>query len=120
MQSKIIYKKWYESKTLWLNLIAIASIVLQSHTGLYLPMELQLLILSTINIILRSITHKPIIWSGVPTEIVDLEPDSIDAEPDSIDDFDLEEYMDGKVVPEDGFTSSGTNKDILYLNENLD
>jgi cytochrome b subunit of formate dehydrogenase len=60
---QIPLKMWYCSKTIWVNLIAIASIVLASHTGLYIPPEITTLLLSTINILLRMITKQEVIWS---------------------------------------------------------
>ena len=51
-------KKWIWSKTLWLNLIAIAGIILQCEYGFVIDAELEFAILGGINIFLRLITNK--------------------------------------------------------------
>jgi len=56
-------KAWYESKTLWVNLIGVVAIVVQSTWGYVIGPEVQVALLSLINIILRLVTHKPITWS---------------------------------------------------------
>ena len=57
-------KKIYESRTFWVNLVAIIGIVLNSLYGIELDAELQATlatsVLAVINIILRLITSKPI------------------------------------------------------------
>ena len=57
-------KKFWHSKTLWVNLIAIVGIVLNSLYGVEIDAELQATfataILGVINIILRLITKQPI------------------------------------------------------------
>jgi len=57
-------KKIYQSKTFWVNLIAIVGIVLNSLYGIEIDAELQATfataILGVINIILRLITKQPI------------------------------------------------------------
>jgi len=55
-------KQWYESKMLWINVLAIVGIILQSNFGYVLSPELQVAILGIINVILRAITGKPIVW----------------------------------------------------------
>ena len=51
-------KRWYTSKTLWLNLLAIAALVAQTEFGYILDAEAQAVILATINLALRIITKK--------------------------------------------------------------
>jgi hypothetical protein len=52
-------KKWYRSKTLWINAIAITGIVLQSVTGQeIISTELQGIILGLINAGLRIVTNE--------------------------------------------------------------
>ena len=51
-------KRWYTSKTLWLNLLAIAALVAQAEFGYILDAEAQAAILAIINLILRIITKK--------------------------------------------------------------
>jgi len=55
-------KVWYVSKTLWLNIIAVAAIVLQGQFGYTISPEIQVAILALINIILRAITKQEIVW----------------------------------------------------------
>lgn len=56
-------KKWYLSKTLWVNLLAVVAIILQGVTGNeVLPTEDQALLLGLINLILRIVTKQPIKW----------------------------------------------------------
>jgi hypothetical protein len=52
-------KKWYTSKTLWTNAIAIAAIVIW---GSELPIETVGIVLGVINAILRFITKEEIVW----------------------------------------------------------
>jgi hypothetical protein len=56
-----IGKKWYASKTLWVNVIAAASMLLQTRYGFFIDPIMQGLALSAINIVLRKITKEPII-----------------------------------------------------------
>ncbi len=51
-------KKWIKSKTLWINLIGIAAIILQCEYGFVMKPEYEGLILTAINIILRAITNE--------------------------------------------------------------
>jgi len=55
-------KKWYKSKTLWINAIAIGSIILRAEYGLILTPQGELCILGTINVILRIISKEKIVW----------------------------------------------------------
>lgn len=58
-------KRWYLSKTLWVNLIAIIAIVLQGINSTWIiGPEIQGGILAIINVILRAVTGEPIAWSG--------------------------------------------------------
>ena len=52
-------KKWYLSKTLWVNAIAFVAIIVQSITGKdLLEPEIQGAFLAIINLILRSVTKQ--------------------------------------------------------------
>ena len=54
-------KKWYASKTLWINLIAVGAILAQYTTGNeVIDAEAQTLILALINLIVRIYTGKPL------------------------------------------------------------
>ena len=51
-------KRWYTSKTLWLNLLAIVALIAQGQFGYLLDAEAQSVILAAINLLLRIITKK--------------------------------------------------------------
>jgi len=51
-------KRWYTSKTLWLNLLAIIALVAQAEGGYILDAEAQAVILAIINLALRIITKQ--------------------------------------------------------------
>ena len=53
-------KKWYTSKTLWINVLAIIGIIV---FGKELSPEMIATALAVINMILRLITKEPIVWS---------------------------------------------------------
>lgn len=55
-------KRIYESKTFWINIIAIITFVAQSKFGYILDPSIQIQILGAINILLRTVTHNPIKW----------------------------------------------------------
>ena len=52
-------KKWYTSKVLWVNVIAVAVVVAEYLIAqkIYSP-ELHALVLAVINIVLRFVTHS--------------------------------------------------------------
>jgi len=51
-------KKWIRSKTFWINVIAIAAIILQAEYGFVVSPELELAALGIINLILRKYTNE--------------------------------------------------------------
>lgn len=54
-------KKWYKSKTVYLNLIALALIIVQSAIGIeIIPVEIQATIVSILNLATRTITNTNI------------------------------------------------------------
>lgn len=55
-------KKFYESKTFWVNVLAIAGMIVQSYTGFLVDAGTQVVILGVVNTLLRFITHKEITW----------------------------------------------------------
>ena len=58
-----ISKKWYASKTLWINLLSMTSILAQTYYKTdVLPPEVQVSLLAVINIVLRTVTKNPINW----------------------------------------------------------
>lgn len=56
-------KKWYLSKIVWVNVVALVGTIIQVATGkeLITP-EIQVIVLSGINVLLRSVTKENIIW----------------------------------------------------------
>ena len=57
-------KAFYLSKTFWLNLCAIAVMVIQTYTGYVIPPEIQMTILGIVNLILRATTGQAIDFGG--------------------------------------------------------
>jgi hypothetical protein len=56
-------KKWWTSKTMWVNVISLIAIVGQGLTGKELiPLEAQGSILAGINMVLRMVTNGPVVW----------------------------------------------------------
>ena len=55
-------KKWYSSKTLWVNAIAALAILVQTQTGFAIDAETQAAILVVINLVLRAVTHSTLKW----------------------------------------------------------
>ncbi len=55
-------KKFWTSKTFWVNLIAIAVLVLQSYTEFVISPVIQAEILVGINLLLRFVTKEPVTW----------------------------------------------------------
>jgi len=52
-------KKWYHSRTLWVNFVAAVAVLIQTVTGTqWLDAEAQAAIIIVINLILRIITHE--------------------------------------------------------------
>jgi len=52
-------KKWYLSKTLWVNVIAAVAMVVQAATGQeWLDAEAQVGILAVVNLLMRAITKQ--------------------------------------------------------------
>jgi hypothetical protein len=62
IESEMTGKKWYYSKTFWVNIIAGVSIIVQSSYGLILPVEYQMIALSLVNMGLRKISSSAITW----------------------------------------------------------
>jgi len=55
-------KKWYTSKTIWINVLAIASEIALTEFGVTISPELGVIILGAINFVLRLITKTAIEW----------------------------------------------------------
>lgn len=56
-------KRWYESKTLWLNTLGFVFFMVQFFTGWVVSPEIQAMALTAINFGLRLITKHPVAWS---------------------------------------------------------
>ena len=51
-------KKWYRSKSVWLNVIMLAGVFFQEQLGLTLTIEEQGAVITIVNLILRVITKE--------------------------------------------------------------
>jgi hypothetical protein len=60
--SQMTGKKFYLSKTFWVNVLCAAGLVLQMKFGFVIGAELQALALTAINLGLRKITNQPVTW----------------------------------------------------------
>ena len=57
MNTVVVNKKWYLSKTLWFNILSILAMLLQTGSGIMIaPPEIQVTLLAVVNVLLRSIT----------------------------------------------------------------
>lgn len=56
-------KSWFKSKTLWVNVLSIVTIVAGSEFGYVITPETQVYILSAVNFALRFVTSEPVEWS---------------------------------------------------------
>ena len=57
-------KKWWRSKTIWLNVVGLLAIIVQEATGgaLVLDAGIQMSVLAAINLVLRTVTNEPLGW----------------------------------------------------------
>ena len=55
-------KKWYISKTVWLNVLATIAIIAQAQYGFVLAPEVQGYVLTGLNFLLRLITKEKVEW----------------------------------------------------------
>lgn len=56
-------KKWYTSKTLWINLLVLIAMVAQGITGKeIINIETQAILLGLINLVLRIVTNTELKW----------------------------------------------------------
>ena len=55
-------KKWYASKTFWVNLIAASALAAQMRYGFIIDSSMQALALSGINVVLRKFTNTAIVF----------------------------------------------------------
>ena len=52
--------KWYRSKTVWTNIIAIGALIAQSSFGFAVTPEESIALLGTVNLIVRAYTKEPL------------------------------------------------------------
>ena len=57
-------KPFWHSKTFWVNILAIAALVVQNYTGKPISAESQVAILGVVNVFLRFITKDEVTWGG--------------------------------------------------------
>jgi hypothetical protein len=55
-------KKFYLSKTFWVNVLCAAALGLQMRYGFVISPDLQALALTGLNLILRKLTNQPVVW----------------------------------------------------------
>jgi hypothetical protein len=55
-------KKIWVSKTLWVNILAIAALLIQAKTGYVLEPDTQIYVLGVLNVVLRFVTKEAITW----------------------------------------------------------
>jgi len=55
-------KKWYKSKTIWVNVLSIAALYAQITSGFIFSIESQTAMLALINLMLRVVTKEEIVW----------------------------------------------------------
>lgn len=55
-------KKWYTSKTLWVNVVSFLAILVQMKLGFVIDPSSQALALTLLNGLLRKITKEAIVW----------------------------------------------------------
>ena len=55
-------KKWYASKTIWVNFVAFVASLSLNLWGFNISADTQITVLAVINFILRFITKEEIVW----------------------------------------------------------
>jgi len=55
-------KKWYASKTIWVNGVAVLTSIVAAKFGYTLSAEVQAGVLAAINVLLRKATKTEIVW----------------------------------------------------------
>jgi len=68
MTEKATGKRWWTSRTIWVQVVALAAMLVQERTGWVVKPEYQMMALLAINAALRAITKTSIEWpSGAST-----------------------------------------------------
>ena len=60
--AQVTGKKFYSSKTFWVNVIMGVALIIQTKFGFVIGPELQALAITAINLGLRKVTSEPLIW----------------------------------------------------------
>jgi len=60
--SQMTGKKFYLSKTFWVNILCAAALGAQMKFGFVVSPDLQALALTGLNLILRKLTNQPVVW----------------------------------------------------------
>ena len=60
----VVAKRILKSKTIWVNLLAFIAFWVQKEYGFVISEDLQMQVLTLINIALRFVTKEPIVWGG--------------------------------------------------------
>jgi hypothetical protein len=61
MPDEVTEKKWFHSRTLWVNIIATVAIIAQGAFGNFIiDPEMQVAVLGMVNVLLRVITKVPL------------------------------------------------------------
>ena len=57
-------KRFYRSKTFWINVIAATILIAEGVSGreVVIPLEVQAAILAVVNLVLRKVTKEPVSW----------------------------------------------------------
>jgi len=62
VEGAVTGKKFWMSKTFWVNILAAAAMLAQMHVGFVVSPELQAMGLTVVNLVLRKITKEPVTW----------------------------------------------------------
>ena len=62
LTDQLLGKKWYESKTFWVNIVAASGLLAQMKWGFVFDVSVQTLVLALVNMGLRKVTSDPIVW----------------------------------------------------------
>lgn len=57
-------KNYVTSKTLWMNLVALAAIIAQGQFGFVIDPSMQAALIVVINMLLRMVTHEELVWKS--------------------------------------------------------
>lgn len=55
-------KKFYKSKTFWANIVMAGAVAVQTKFGFVVSPEIQAVVISCVNLVLRKVTKEEIVW----------------------------------------------------------